>query len=311
MDRGQVVQLSVGSLVKFGVSRAETTMVLYRSELQAFSNHEFSLSVGGLPRRRSLVFPPVIRASRAVPMVSDMPPASSTTTKRLGAWMPCRAVSLYCAGAKPKATVSVWRFHSTIRQEPSRLCVAWRRRIWDHRMFLTCLNDVAVVTTCAVPTSWVITHHATRRAAKWDLPLAWQAGTDVLLLSRTETRISRCFDHKRSPRPCSTKPTGSSRHCAHGFAFTASSMTATAAFSSSDSLDRNCRLWGGVAVLRNLRRASRLSEFVKNVCDTLLQLVHRQVQFDGLPICACDFDAVVASVAVWVGAFEEPCGGLP
>ena len=92
--------------------------------MQACSNHEFSWSVGGLPSSRSLVLPPVIRASRAFPIVCEIPPASSTTTSKLGAWMPCRAVSLYCAGAKPKATTLLSCFHSTVRQSPVRLCVA-------------------------------------------------------------------------------------------------------------------------------------------------------------------------------------------
>jgi len=92
--------------------------------LQACSNHEFSWSVGGLPSSRSLVFPPVMRASRALPIVCEIPPASSTTTRRLGAWMPWRAVSLYCAGANPNATTLLFCFHSTVRQSPVRLCVA-------------------------------------------------------------------------------------------------------------------------------------------------------------------------------------------
>lgn len=92
--------------------------------MQACSNHEFSWSVGGLPKSSRRVLPPVIRASRAFPIVWEIPPASSTTTSKLGAWMPCNAVSLYCAGAKPKATTLLFCFHSTVRQSPDRLCVA-------------------------------------------------------------------------------------------------------------------------------------------------------------------------------------------
>ena len=78
-------------------------IVLYSGLLQALSNQLFSLSVGGLPKSRSFVFPPVIKASKALPIVSCTPPASSTTTKRFGAWIPCSAVSLYWAGANPNA----------------------------------------------------------------------------------------------------------------------------------------------------------------------------------------------------------------
>jgi len=40
----------------------------------------------------------------------------------------------------------------------------------DHRMLRTCLKVVAVVTTWLVPMGFVMVHHATMRAARWDLP---------------------------------------------------------------------------------------------------------------------------------------------
>lgn len=200
------------------------------------------------------MLPPVIRASRALPMVWEIPPASSTTTRRLGAWIPWRAVSLYWAGANPKAA-RVWlRFHSTVRHSPSSWCVAWSLRMWDQRMLRTWRNEVAVVTTWEVPAGWVITHHATMRAARCDLPGAWQAGTAVRLLSRTETRISRCLDHRVSPRPVSTKPMGSWRYWDHGSSAIRWRRAATVARSSEVRVASHVFRSEALASRRNLNR---------------------------------------------------------
>ena len=92
----------------------------------------------------------------------------------------------------------------------------------DHRMLRTCRNEVAVVTTCEVPLGWHITHQATIRAAKWLFPGAWHAGTAVLLLSLTDSRISRCFDHNVSPKPFSMKPMGSFAYWPQGLSLSCS-----------------------------------------------------------------------------------------
>ena len=72
------------------------------------------------------MFSPVIRASIAVPIWSPIPPASSTTMRRFGAWIPWSAASLYWAGANPNAQTLLFRFHSVVRQSPSSWCLAWR-----------------------------------------------------------------------------------------------------------------------------------------------------------------------------------------
>ena len=66
--------------------------------------------------------------------------------------------------------------------------------MFGHRTVRTCRNGVAVVSAFAVPTGCEETHHATARAANWDLSGAWQAGTAVSSLSRTDYKISRCFE---------------------------------------------------------------------------------------------------------------------
>lgn len=178
------------------------------------------------------------------------------------------------------------------------------------RMFLTCLNEVAVVTTWAVPGSFDITHQATIRAAKWLLPGAWHAGTAVLLLSLTDSRISRCFDHNVSFKPCSTKPIGSDCHCAHGLRAICSNNRTITAFSSTESLAKNFFRSCGVACLRNAVN-SAFSDFVEEVRDTLFQFVHRDFKLDRRSFGSSHFKSVVPSPSHRVTALQIPGCCLP
>ena len=146
------------------------------------------------------------------------------------------------------------------------------------------------------------------RAARWLFPGAWQAGTAVLLLSLTDSRISLCLDQICSPRPRSINPTGSFAYWDQGLAFSCSKTCKTVCFSLLVRVASQILRSAGFASLRNSTRSwlVRPLGLVEEVSNSVLQFIYRNFQSHSTRICPGEFNTILFPIFCLLSTLQIP-----